>query len=355
LTGYALDGETTTVSARFQPLAERLNGLDLTERDATWQTFLAACEDSDEIIMALSAVNPEGPPPDVDADAPTSADWPPLRFSELPSADPFPMDVLPEAAARLVEEGAHAIGCPPDFLGVPVLALAAGTIGRSVALRLKDDYFANASLFAGCVGPPSDGKTPALKMVAAAVRQIDQQLEAEYLQAIEQWQEEAARKGPDGSKTKPPPRPKPRRIDIDDFTMETIPLLLAESPRGLVVIKDELSALLLGMNQFKGGKGNDRSNLLKIWAGDAIKKDRVNHENNVPIRCPHPMLTIVGGMTPDMLGSMLDPKGRADGFIDRFILTYPDPLPVPPWSERGVCEETAEAWSSLWLDSGCEE
>ena len=73
----------------------------------------------------------------------------------------------------------------------------------------------------------------------------------------------------------------------------------------------------------------------------------MNHENNIPIRCPHPSLTIVGGLTPDMLGELVDPKGRADGFIDRFLLAYPDPLPVADWSDRGIPEDVADDWRSL--------
>ena len=103
-------------------------------------------------------------------------------------------------------------------------------------------------------------------------------LDAEHAQAIERWKDD--KPAQDGKKGKPPPPPKPRRIDIDDATMEVLPLILADNPRGLVMIRDELSAFILGMNQFKGGKGNDRSNALKIWSGDAIVKDRVGHENN---------------------------------------------------------------------------
>ncbi len=144
------------------------------------------------------------------------------------------------------------------------------------------------------------------------------------------------------------PAPSRERIDIDDATMEVLPLILADNPRGLVMVRDELSALVLGLNQYKGGKGGTgRSNALKIWSGDKIVKDRVNHENGIPIRCPHPMLTIVGGLTPDMLGELADPRGRADGFIDRFLLAYPDPLPVADWSGRGIPEDVADDWRSL--------
>jgi hypothetical protein len=346
LTGRDFNGELRGVSEPFRGVAGRLNRLPAESRQEPWDEFLSARDDQEDIIRAMAAVDPLGPAPDRDDPSP-SDDWPPLRFGGLPPVDPFPVDVLPEPAARLVVEGADAIGCPPDFLGVPALAVTGGTIGRSVALLLKQAYFANATLYAACVGPPSDGKTPALRLVAGAVRRIDESLETEHTQAIEHWRAEADRSGGAGKKAKPPPLPKPRRIDIDDITMETVPNVLADNPRGLIRINDELTAFLLGMNQFKGGKGNDRPNALKIWSGDAIKKDRVGHEANAPIRCPHPAMTIVGGLPPDMLGFLLDPKGRADGFIDRFLLTYPDPLPVPDWNSRGVPEETSEGWHSL--------
>jgi hypothetical protein len=262
----------------------------------------------------------------------------------LPPVESFPVNVLPKSAARLVTEGADAVGCPLDFLGGPMLAVAAGTIGRSVSLMLKPGYFVSPTLYVACIGPPSDGKTPALKAAADAVRAIDDELATEHAQAMERWKQEAAATA-NGSK--PPPRPKPRRIDIDDATMEVLPLILADNPRGLIMIRDELSAFILGMNQFKGGRGNDRSNALKIWSGDRIVKDRVNHENNSPIRCPHPALTIAGGLPPDMLGELMDPRGRADGFIDRFLPVYPDPLPVADWSDRGIPEDLAADWRAL--------
>jgi hypothetical protein len=346
LTGHDLGDERERLSERFRPLAERLDALPLEARQTALDGFLAGCHDAEGVVLAMADVDPHGPPPASEADEP-SDDWPPLKLGGLPPVDPFPDDVLPGVAARLVTEGAEAIGCPSDFLGVPVLAVAGGTIGRSASLMLKGGYFASATIYAGCVGPPSDGKTPALKVAAAAVRRIDEALEAEYVKAVERWQEEAARPGPDGKKQKSPPPPKPRRIDVDDITMEALPLILADNPRGLVMVRDELTSFALGMNQFKAGKGNDRPNALKIWSGDAIKKDRVNHEANAPIRCPYPSLTIVGGLTPDMLGALVDQKGRADGFVDRFLLVYPDPRPVAGWSERGVAEETADEWAAL--------
>jgi hypothetical protein len=345
------NGEMASVSEANRPLIERLAAMHPVDRQPLWHGFLFGQADRDQIIKAIADVDPMKPAPPASA-PPSSHGWPPLRLDALPRVEPFPVDVLPDAAARLVTEGADAIGCPRDFVGLAVLVIIAGTIGRSVSLLLKSGYFAVSAIFGGCVGPPSDGKTPALKAAAAAVRAIDDTLADKFARDMEQWNDEVSKlkKG-----DKPPLQPKLQRIDVDDVTTEMLPVLLSENPRGLLMTRDELTALVLGMNQYKSGKGNDRAVTLKIWSGDRIVKDRVGHENREPIRCPHPCLSIIGGLPPDMLGDMADAKGRADGFIDRFLLVYPDPVPVAGWSERGIPGDVAKDWRDLvariWMRS----
>jgi hypothetical protein len=48
------------------------------------------------------------------------------------------------------------------------------------------------------------------------------------------------------------------RILLDDCTTEAMAGVLEQNPRGLVMVRDELAALVCGMNQYKSGKGHDR-------------------------------------------------------------------------------------------------
>lgn len=230
-----------------------------------------------------------------------------------------------------------------------MLAIAGGVIGRSVNLLLKGGYFVPPTIFGVCVGPPSDGKSPALRAVADPCRAIDELLEAEFARDLDAWEAEAEAARNAKPKRQPPPRPHPRRIDLDDSTLEALIGILADNPRGLVMIRDELTALVLGLNQYKGGKGSDRANLLSIWVGATIKKDRVSNEDRVPVRCPFPCMSLIGGLTPDMLGELIDARGRADGFLDRFLFAYPDPLPVNAWAWGGIPEDVGENWKTLVL------
>ena len=352
LTGNDLDGERECVSNAFRPLIDQLSGLRIEDRVPAWEKFLEGQADSEGLTLAVSRQSPDDPAPDGDEiEEEDAGGWEPISLPTLPPPEPFPADVLPGPVVALIDAGAESIGCPRDFLGLTVLVVASGVIGRSVRLLLKDSYFVGASIFAVNVAIASDGKTPAQMLVKLAISWIEERLRASFEEALRRRAEELAA-DPDAvarsrPRLAPPPEPKLPRLEIDDFTMEIVPALLAENPRGLVSIQDELTSLLRGLNQYKGGRGNDRSILLKIWSGDTIKKDRVGHPNHMPIIVLHPFLSILGGIPPDMLFEMTLAKGGSDGFLDRFLFAYPESNPVPLWSERGVPDHLKVEWSEI--------
>lgn len=45
------------------------------------------------------------------------------------------------------------------------------------------------------------------------------------------------------------------------------------------------------------------------------------------IRVDDPFLCVVGGIQPDMLGELSDERGREEGFIHRFLFTFPEGVP----------------------------
>src|SRR4051794_21318629 len=110
-----LNGELDAISEAFQPIAELLAEVPLADRAAHWERFLDdEGLDKSAINRAIDDADPLGPMPEDGAEA-DGGDWPTVRFGSLPPAAPFPVDVLPGPVARLVIDGADAIGCPRDF------------------------------------------------------------------------------------------------------------------------------------------------------------------------------------------------------------------------------------------------
>ncbi|MFI5456828.1 MAG: DUF3987 domain-containing protein [Isosphaerales bacterium] len=338
LCGHSLNGELIDLPVTYRPLAKRLDEASPEGRQPIWDDYLSFQNDPDTIIRAVADANPEEPFPEADANA-IDDGWGPIRFKTLPPAEPFPLDVLPGTARDLAEAAAESIACPIDFPAVAILAAASGIIGQSVSLLIKSGYFASASLYVALVGSPSSGKSPALRVALAPVWLIAQMLYDRWRTEMDAWESpEPDTKGE---------KPILGRIASTDPTTEALGPILVKNPRGLTVAPDEMTKWVLSMDQYKGGKGGDRPFYLSAWNGEPVYVDRAKHMTE-PIVVPHPFLTVVGGMTPDMLTALPEGRGRDDGFMARLLFSYPD-RPARHYSEQGIPDDVAAEWERVAL------
>lgn len=336
--GLEVNGELDALDGPLRGIADHLAGLAVDARQSALDAYLAGREERDSIILAVAAVDPSKPMPEAEQEHPDGDDWPPIRFGSLPSVEPFPLHVLPGPARDLAEAAAESIGCPVDFPAVACLAVASGIIGQSARLRIKSSYFASASVYAALVGGPSLGKSPSLGAATSPLWAIAHELHEQWQREMEAWEmEDPKERGP---------KPQLRRLASSDCTTEAVGPILADNPRGLTVLPDEMTKWVLSMDQYKGGKGGDRPFYLSAWSGEPVFIDRAKNMKE-PIAVPHPFLTVIGGMTPNMLSTLPERKGRDDGFLARLIFAFPDPVQGRRYSERGIPEDVASDWSNL--------
>ncbi len=338
LSDQPVNGELPAMSEALRPIAERLAATALNVRQGVWDGFLAGQPDANAIIEALSNVRPDQAAP-APGDAVADDGWGPIRLGNLPPAEPFPLDVLPLSARYLAVAAAESIACPVDFPAVAILAAASGIIGQSASLLIKPGYFASASLYVALVGSPSSGKSPALRAVLAPVWEISHAFYCRWQPLMDTWK--TAKPDQRG------PVPILERIVSTDPTTEALGPILANNPRGLIVAPDEMTKWVMSMDQYKGGKGGDRPFYLSAWNGEPVYVDRAKHMTE-PIVVPHPFLTIVGGMTPGMLSTLPEGRGRDDGFVARLLFTYPDRIPRS-YSEKGIPADVAKDWERIAL------
>jgi hypothetical protein len=125
-TGLLVEADLRQVSEPNRSFVQRLFKASIEERDQLWNDHLQTLDGTkaDAWIEAAVAINPDDP-------APEDESWgQPLSF-KLPAVELFPLSVFPAPVSRLVVDGAKAIGCAPDFLALPVLAVAgAAIVGR---------------------------------------------------------------------------------------------------------------------------------------------------------------------------------------------------------------------------------
>lgn len=266
----------------------------------------------------------------------------------IPSVKPFPLHALPKDFRKYAEEAARAFPCPVDFPGTALLINAGSAIGTTREIELKPGWREPPILWGAIVGLPGSKKSPVLKDAAGPVFKQQEKLRKDYQQKIIEHEKsvaeymvakrvwaEAKKKGDNPGD--PPSEPKEpvmaQRVAMDT-TVESLAVLMDQNPRGLILIHDELAALTQGLDQYKG-KGNDRQHFLKWWTGG---QDMVNRLSRKTIFLPRTFLCIVGNIPPDVLGGLADSTGRADGFVDRFLFSYPDQIPGG-WSDETISSD----------------
>jgi hypothetical protein len=141
-----------------------------------------------------------------------------------------------------------------------------------------------------------------------------------------------------------------KQVVTNDVTTEKLAVILGHNPRGIIRLTDELAAFIRTMNLYHGGHGADRQFYLSCWSGSTAQVDRKSQDKPILIR--EPFVNVFGGIQPEMLGTLEDERGREDGFVHRFLFSFPTPTGVRTWDKSvGVSKETRKVWANVidWL------
>ncbi|MDR3618221.1 MAG: DUF3987 domain-containing protein [Paludisphaera borealis] len=334
------------VSERWKPMAASLAAKPLEDRIATFGTMLAALptDEAESLEAAIDAVDSDGHPPPVESEPiiEAVASWGPLRINDAPRATPFPADVFPPPLATFCREVAESTLCPVGFVGTAMLVTGGASIGQSVNLLVKRGWTEAPSLYAVIVAPPGRAKTPAIRAASRPLTEIDNRLRNETTLAREQWEDRKKAHAKDDTEPPPGPEPPQRRAIVKDITRESLCIVLAENPRGVLCSPDEATAWVGSWNQYKS-KGTDEQFWLSTYSGDPVTVDRKGGRESLYI--PHPFCAVLGGIQPDLLASLTDDRGRDNGFLDRIVFSFPDAFPLRQWTDKVVSPEAERDWS----------
>src|SRR5215218_6102768 len=271
---------------------------------------------------------------------------------ELPAPPPFPVGAMPEGCRTLIKEAALAIGCPPEFVGLPMLSVLGSAIGNSRVLKLKRGWEEGAAIFAAVIAEPGEKKTPALKVALdpakkaqAGLKKSYEDEEDEHRRLLREYEVEK-KEARDAREPAPPPPlpPTMERTLVEDTTVERLAGIQAENPRGVVVIRDELSGWARGMDQYKqGGRGADRQFWLSAWSNSYVSVDRKSQPH--PLIVSRPFVSLFGAIQPSVLPELGD--GREDGLLDRFAFAYPE-AQLSGWTDAEISEKAESSYASLY-------
>jgi len=125
---------------------------------------------------------------------------------------------------------------------------------------------------------------------------------------------------------------------VSDTTTESLGRLLAGHPGGLMFHRDELAGWLGSFDKYGGG--GERAFWIEAYGGRPYVIDRVKHQGD-PIRIPHLTISILGGIQPEKLSTMLLAT-EDDGLPSKFLMVWPNSV-VPERPRHTPDEHSARA------------
>lgn len=310
------------------------------------QTILEAARDFNRARM----VEPLGDDEVVDivgryarTDSGEADQWPVPKsiHAPLPEVKEFDLKLLPDAFVPAVEDQSDLMQIAPDFIAAPLMVAAAAAIGNTVVIAPKEHDFSwqvSTVLWGGIVGRPGVLKSPALDRATNPLLMLEQQMASSFdarrqsyiLENLVYEQQLATAKKAikaGGSATIPlePEEPQPERLIVNDTTTQKLGEVLRYSPRGVLVVRDELVSLLESVSA--EGQEGARGFLLEGWNGlNAYRVDRIGRGSFI---IPNLAIYLLGGIQPSKLQSYVRQAtvggGGDDGLLQRFqLIVWPD-------------------------------
>jgi hypothetical protein len=253
---------------------------------------------------------------------------------------PFPVLVYPKTLRKFIRSIATVLPCPVDFPGAMLLAALATFIGRKQSIAISESWIEYAVLWIACIARSGDRKTPAFDKIMAPLRRKQEELLAEYLKAKAKYKQLSAEEQAKQEK------PKLGQMMTTDSTMEGLKKALDGNPNGIAYTADELTGWANGMNQYKGGKGNDLANWLSAWSSQTIIVNRAGQPE--PIIIAKPFVPVLGGLQPNRLPELTE--NFQEDLPARILFAYPPSMPPGEWSEEIIegSKGYAKVCEALW-------
>ena len=279
----------------------------------------------------------------------------PKKVNDTPRWRPFPISALPKLVGRYVRAASGSIGCDPAFVALPQLSTLAGAVGNSTRIALKSGWQEPAVVWTGIVGDSGTHKSPALRSAtrfaderdAQEIRAFEEQRASyeskytEYEVDLKAWQRK-----PNGLPPMEPTPPVCRRFLVSDVTIEALAERLADSPRGLSMVRDELAGWFSSFNQYKGGRGSDEAGWLSIHGASSLRVDRRTGDRKT-IFVPSAAVSITGGIQPPVLARSLGVSHFENGLAARVLLAMPPKMPRK-WNDQQISMRITDAMGQVF-------
>lgn len=254
-------------------------------------------------------------------------------LTDLPAGE-LPADYLLPEVEHLANTIAYVMDCSRDIVISTMFAVVSGAVGTRV--KAFDGKYTNMLNINVChVAPPGSNKTQPVSLLMKPLENISIRKNTEYREEKKRCQE----------MKEVSDMPYPQILYVSNPTPEAINKMLAYNPHGLFARRDEL----VGFIEDLGGRYSNGSggipDFLSIFTNEHISIIRAAEE---PLIIPKPYLTVVGGIQPGMLPSVIGKEQMINsGFNYRWLFVAPEIRISLERSMVGMDPNQLDYWEQL--------
>jgi len=271
----------------------------------------------------------------------------------IPPWRPFPVAVLPNPMRRFVEEASLALRCDPVFLAFPMITICGSLIGTTRRIRLKRTWCEYPILWTVVIADSGSKKSPAFLLVKKPLEDIHKErcqefeaIRAEYERAKELYEKAKKRaiKDPTCLVGDPPKEPGLERLFVQDVTIEALTPILQKSPRGTILLRDELDGWLSGFQRYSAS--SDLPHWLSLYNAQSLTVDRKGTGHQYVAKA---VVAVNGCIQPGVFKRALTADATEAGLAARLICAMPPRVEIT-WTEDEVALEVEAIWGRLVQD-----
>lgn len=265
----------------------------------------------------------------------------------------FPVDALPSTIQKFVKHTAETSGQDVEFFALPSLVTVATAIGTAREVAINNDYKTLPIIYALLIANPGSGKSPAQKQATEPLSKLQKDEYNQYIEQCKQYQKDLetyesekkkARSNKEECTLECPMPPKLKEYYTTNATIEGMAKMLQNNSRGIMAKQDEFEGFYNSLNGYRAGIGGDLQQWLEMWNGSEIKIDRKGQETTY---IPQSYCSIIGNLTPSGIGRIAGNANTENGFLDRFLISFPTSNKKFNISDKSIPEDVKNGYHSL--------
>jgi hypothetical protein len=262
-------------------------------------------------------------------------------------ANPFPVEVFPQAVQDIIQATNQTLNFPVDFIGASMLYAVSVAVGNTHKVEVKRGWLESCVMYLAIVARAGTNKSHPLSFALQPINERDKKTYRQYEQEKQEYDKAVnlSKKEREQQAVEEPKKPVWQKFLLSDFTPEALAEVHKFNKRGIGVYVDELAGWFKNFNRYN--KGSEMEFWLSVWSGKPINIDRKTGE---PVFIPLPFISVAGTIQNGLLNELAKDNRNQNGFIDRILFVVPDNVQKTYWNEEELNEEVSASWYNIILN-----